>query len=485
MPNPVYVLEPNFINAVAMGADPTGVTDSAPFIQDALDTAKARGFRRVYIPAGEYLIGSTLILDSCLWLQGEGMSTYLRAKNALDAPIIQAYYEPGVRWSYMQRISDMRLDGNRDNQTATDAHGIEWLAPNGETSPILETELVGYPYITSDNYSGTWFDTNRSASNLFISFCKGNGFHQEGRGGGHFDNIVLFENEGYGIRPTYDTHWTNITAGRNGSGGFLIQHSAIHFTNCKAWWSGYRKPDSMFAYDTHGWTFNNSSRGTILVNCEAQDNFASGFAFTNCYGHACYGCVADSNNQRHGDNVGVDFYNAYGNVFTGIVYDRYRGNVRDQASAIRFRSTCYGNKIDIMSRYYGGTYADGTLYQYQHIATDSDNTHTNEISINNYRGMQALSGGTLTIDPYKGSHARVSLNTNTTINADTAYGVHDGAELEITFIQDATGSRTVSFDADFDLGSGFTVSSGANTISTIRFRWVGFKWAKVAEITGV
>ena len=57
------------VNVFDFGADPTGTTNSAPAIQAAVNFAAGR---RIYIPQGTYIIGSTITCPSGTWLEGDG-----------------------------------------------------------------------------------------------------------------------------------------------------------------------------------------------------------------------------------------------------------------------------------------------------------------------------------------------------------------------------------------------------------------------------
>ena len=479
----------NCINVQSMGADPTGVVASGAIINKAIAEAIARGYGRVYIPAGQYLIEESIVLDSLIWLHGDGYSTYLRAKTNLNAPMIETFYTPLTRFGYMQRISDMRLDGNRDNQSdATNAHGVYFQGPTGEQTPVLELELAGYPYEVSENYDGQWFDANRTMFNMFISYCAGDGFRAIGRSGTHIHNVTCQENQGFGFWPNYDTSLVNCTAGRNGKAGFYITNSAIHLTNCKAWWSGYRVPDGYDIIYSHGFYFFDNSRGSIAVNCEAQDNWSSGFAFEKAYGHACYNCVSDSNNQRHGSSVGVDFWDSYGNTFTGIVYDRYRGNVRDQVSALRMRQNSTMNRVDIQHRHYGNS-VDAAKQAILHISTDSEmsSIEGNEININNLRGTQRITGTSASPSVFHGGTVFWSLTGTTSVSYESSGAIiPPGTKFKFVFLQDGTGGRVVNWNASNYLVN-WTPDTTANKINTIEFTYnntIG-KWVQSAVATGI
>lgn len=465
----------NAINVVALGADPSGRTGSAAAINLAIAKAKARGYGRVYVPAGFYLLDDTIVMEDLIWLHGDGKATILRAKDGLNKSMIKAYLDSGVRWGYMQYISDMRIDGNRYNQddaTGSTCHGIEWIAPDGSTAPILVDEQVGYPYETSLNYGGTWFDSWRGASNLFIQHCAGTGFYSSGRGGGSFDNIHVFQCQGDGIRPTYDTSWTNCTAGRCGKRGFLIEVSALHLTNCKAWYSGEEPPASGWnLYDSVGFSLYNS-RGAVLTGCEAQDNYAHGFSFNAAVGHHCVNCVADSNNKRGGDSVGINFYDSYANTFEGFAYDRYANSTRYQDYALKFANS-QGNTVRLKHMYYNGGASASATQSISHFHPDTDSMQGNDIRINNQDGMQKKSGASspITVSPFHGGFVLCNLTTNMTVNPDTADTlIPDGAKLRFEFRQDATGARSVTWNSIFRVAN-WSPSGTANKLDIIEFTW--------------
>lgn len=476
------------INVLDYGADPTGVTGSGAAINAAIAAAIASRYGRVYIPQGKYIIDETIVLHSLIWLQGAGYATLLVAAGGLDAPVIDAYYETDVGFSYMQRISDLRIDGNRENQTNSTtsiAHGIRWQAPTSSGLPLLETELIGTQREVSQSAPGQWFDSNRDAFNLWISYCGGDGFICTGRGGIHLDNIVTYENAGYGFTPTYDTQIVNCVAARNGKVGFNASVSSLRLVGCKAWWSGYRPPSGWSNEFSHGFII--QSQGISLVGCEAQDNYAHGFYFNNAYGNVASGCIADSNNRRQADDVGVAFKNSWGNAFEGLVWDRYNDDIRYQPHALHFEGSVGNNTIRIKHRLMNGGVTNEASQYINHYSDTTTTTLTrgNEIVINNYNGTQVLSGSAPTPSVYHGRFIRVNVDSNLTFGHSTSTIIHDGAEMVVTFFMSGAGGYTVSFAPEFDLGSGFAVSGTVGHYSTIRFSWTGAKWVKTGEMIGV
>lgn len=84
-------------NVLDYGADPTGIADSSAAIQDAIDASVgADGGGIVYIPSGDYLIATSLILYSGVILQGMGAGSIpysgsrLVAANTLNDYVIKS-----------------------------------------------------------------------------------------------------------------------------------------------------------------------------------------------------------------------------------------------------------------------------------------------------------------------------------------------------------------------------------------------------------
>lgn len=116
----------NVLNsAYSGGADPTGVSNSSPAIQAALNALPVQG-GAVFIPPGTYSIGSLLTMPANSALIGAGSGTagsgtVLKLANAVNTSMIAA--------GTSCRIQDLELNGNRANQTtgtgdAVDVHSV-------------------------------------------------------------------------------------------------------------------------------------------------------------------------------------------------------------------------------------------------------------------------------------------------------------------------------------------------------------------------
>lgn len=111
----------NVFNARAFGAVGNGVADDRAAIQAALDAAGAAGGGTVYVPEGTFLLSYGVSVPSNVHLKGAGGGrTTLKFKGAVDFndTILTAYLGYIVTMYNVTNasVSDMTLDGNRDNQ---------------------------------------------------------------------------------------------------------------------------------------------------------------------------------------------------------------------------------------------------------------------------------------------------------------------------------------------------------------------------------
>ena len=98
----------------------------------------------------------------------------------------------------------------------------------------------------------------------------------------------------------------------------------------------------------------------------------------------------------------------------------------------------------------------------------------------------AAQSGAVTLDRSLGPVFRVLLTGNATSLAVTNHP-GDGSHLEIHFIQDATGSRTLAgINAAFKLAGGaLTLSTAANKIDVLTFRGIGATWIETARALNI
>jgi parallel beta-helix repeat protein len=162
---------------------PTGhVVNAADYlsIQDAINSLPATG-GTVFIPAGLYLISSPIRIPSNIILTGEGFDTILKLadganNNVLENMNLGKWIDSDIT------ITNMQIDGNRENQTGP-ANGIFlYTAPNSyvhhvwiHNFPIIYPtgiqvsagiHLLWSPKSTIDRT----IIENNSYSGLFVSF---------------------------------------------------------------------------------------------------------------------------------------------------------------------------------------------------------------------------------------------------------------------------------------------------------------------------
>ena len=88
--------------------------------------------------------------------------------------------------------------------------------------------------------------------------------------------------------------------------------------------------------------------------------------------------------------------------------------------------------------------------------------------------------GTVTPDPYAGETIQATLTGNTTVNAPARS--HIGQRLRFIFTQDATGSRTVTWNAAYKLAGGtWSPTTTANKTNVIEFERRGAVWSEVTR----
>lgn len=110
-----------------------GVADEVQ-IQAALDKVAAYGGGQVFLATGAYSISAKLTIDDGVWLCGGGNQTILTLANGVNDSILQNTTRSAGGDSNI-RISDMRFDGNKSNNTTSGSD-------EGVVDMILVSNLV-------------------------------------------------------------------------------------------------------------------------------------------------------------------------------------------------------------------------------------------------------------------------------------------------------------------------------------------------------
>ena len=120
------IISGSVVNVLDYGADPTGTTDSTAAIQAAIDacstTDRTEGVaatpvsNAVHIPAGTYLVSSSIDVTSYLNIYGSGRQTTLIKSSITDGSAVFniEYSTSGLSQNY-NRLSDFTIDGQGNN----------------------------------------------------------------------------------------------------------------------------------------------------------------------------------------------------------------------------------------------------------------------------------------------------------------------------------------------------------------------------------
>lgn len=125
------------IKAINRGIVDYSGADASAVIQNTINTAYDNGGGTIFIKAGTYTInkkislkGGTAAGSGAIELIGEGPATVLQAKGGLNDDIIESYsggYINDYRTYYRRsRIANMRIDGNKANNTSGNGIVLAW-----------------------------------------------------------------------------------------------------------------------------------------------------------------------------------------------------------------------------------------------------------------------------------------------------------------------------------------------------------------------
>ncbi|QKY78984.1 hypothetical protein Jinkies_36 [Arthrobacter phage Jinkies] len=98
---------------------------------------------------------------------------------------------------------------------------------------------------------------------------------------------------------------------------------------------------------------------------------------------------------------------------------------------------------------------------------------------------QSYAGGAFTLDAALGNHQTVTLTGN--VSSMTVTNPKLGQVMTVEFIQDATGSRTVAWPANFKFAGGAApaMSTAANWSDSVTFRYDGTNWRETSRALGI
>jgi len=195
-------------------------------IQAAIAALPAGG-GMVSIKEGTYDITATILVPDNAWLKGLGFATILKLGNSINASIIRnSNYSIPPNTNRNIIVSDMKLDGNKANQTAGAWSGIEMIGGVGtESDNIVVQNIWGYDLahsavIIKDTY-------HHRLSNIYVSnvgtTTSNHAIYYIRVYDSIFENINIDScYDGLKFDRVYDSVLSHITSKNNTENGFRL-----------------------------------------------------------------------------------------------------------------------------------------------------------------------------------------------------------------------------------------------------------------------
>lgn len=439
---------------VTASGDTTGATDLAA-LQAAINAVNAGGGGIVDV-VGTCWVNATVVPKAGVHLRGQGwFASSINLASGANCTVIA----PGATY-YNAKITDIAIDGWKENQSAGSWRGIDLSgvgtrggAPNtaylGGQGIVLKNVLV-----RSTKSSGFYIDVS-GAVETRLTDCYTYGCDSDAYYLGGSDIFVL-----------------NCTAGGQLGHGFTTNGLGVRLNNCKAWQSGWSWSRTFTStYPTGGDTtkhgFNVVGQNCTLVACEAQDNAGVGL---NMGGDCCqaFGFNADANLT-----AAYQLYiNARHCVIEGIIGNGTSHGTPSAYALSIWDSSAVGNKVRI-------TWPNNTGGVTAGMAAGSlSKVPQNDIIIGTPDAQYPVGyQSTLTPDPFYGSPF-MTLAGNVTVANPPAdrYIPGKGAGFRVTLVQDATGSRTVTWGSDYIVTT--ALAATASQATSWEFECMNGKWVE-------
>jgi hypothetical protein len=213
------------------GAIGDGITDDSAAFNNAINALVAEfGGGKLVVPAGTFLIGSTIKMASSVHLVGAGIdATVLLLKAGVNVDLVNFGTVANINLSaavgtgstggaFNFSIQDLTLDGNKANQSGASyclrGYGYGYIVHNAR--------------IRNAFTDGVLVDWNGGAAS------PGNDSMES-----HWSNVKIHDCGGTGLRigGPHDSNFVNLQSFANGQHGIHIapNGTALQFTNCHVW----------------------------------------------------------------------------------------------------------------------------------------------------------------------------------------------------------------------------------------------------------
>ena len=241
-----------FINAVEIGCDNTGVNDCSSILQQYIDNGCS-----LFFPKGRYKCN--LVIKPNISIYGEGLGLVTLIPNDKNDNVI---YSDLTAYNYT--IKDLTIDGlNRMGTQSFTGNGI-YLSGSGVLSQQdLEPHLENIKIINvvvglkiDDNVRGGLFKNIKAGACVI--------------GINHLSTDCIF---------------TDCVTAQTQKHGFFILRSNNTFVNCKAFIAGLGKVE--------GAGFKLQGSYNRLINCESQQNVLESLHLQNANSNIIQGCILD------------------------------------------------------------------------------------------------------------------------------------------------------------------------------------------------
>lgn len=515
--------------------------DSTTAIQAAIDAAGAAGGGIVYLPGVGYLT-TGVTLKHRVTLQGTGKrSTMLHLQAASNRPVI-ANDRTSHNSAMFCAVRDLWVDGNRINNT-TDATttivttaytagnstltltnssafypsgalliGTNRLVYETNVSNVLSNVAGGKEGTTDANASiGATVTQNQTqgicfmpnpfnatptdaeaydpfylVENVLVKNTHGDGIYLFGQSENRIINCHVELTDALGMRASFDTWMIGDTVSYAGRAGFYAGYSGLRMVACKAWYCGTSTAAEGYGFLLEGPTTLEEGIKE-LSGVEAQDNKADGFYLRQAQRVSISSASSSSNGTSSiGNFSGIKIDGCTLGLIDMACTERVAAANNAQQNAIEILNTAITSgqlQVRITHGAAAGS-AVGTAVKSGSVLTGGIN-----LLINGMGGMTNVSpagAGTLTPDPYIATTYLVTMPAgNITIAAPA--NAHYGAPLVLTIIQDATGSRTVTWNATYKFSGAAspTLTTTASRRDTFRFTYNGTNWTEESRTLNV